>query len=291
MAVTAAQVKALREKTGVGIMDAKKALVATDGDEAKALDFLREKGIAKAEKKSDRIAAEGLAEVAVHGNNAAIVELNSETDFVASNDTFKDLLKTVSDQIALEQPADVETALKLKASETESLNDAIIAATQVTGEKISLRRFAVVTKTDDQVFGSYLHMGGSIASLVVLEGGDAETAKDVAMHVAAINPEYVDRTDVPADRLAHEKDVLSKEDDLAGKPDNIKQRMVDGRLNKWLAEISLNDQPFVKDGDQTVDQYVSSKNAKVVSFIRYQVGEGMEKKSDDFVDEVMGQIK
>ncbi|MCF6159900.1 MAG: translation elongation factor Ts [Furfurilactobacillus sp.] len=291
MAVTAAQVKALREKTGVGIMDAKKALVATDGDEAKALDFLREKGIAKAEKKSDRIAAEGLTEVAIHGNKAAIVELNSETDFVASNDTFKDLLQTVSDQIALEEPATVEDALKLKANDSETLSDAIISATQVTGEKISLRRFQVVDKTDDQVFGSYLHMGGSIASLVVLEGGDAETAKDVAMHVAAINPEYVDRTDVPADRLNHEKDVLSKEDDLAGKPDNIKEKMIDGRLNKWLAEISLNDQPFVKDGDQTVDQYVSSKNAKVVSFVRYQVGEGMEKKSDDFVDEVMGQIK
>ncbi|WP_421016466.1 translation elongation factor Ts [Furfurilactobacillus cerevisiae] len=291
MAVTAAQVKALREKTGVGIMDAKKALVATDGDEAKALDFLREKGIAKAEKKSDRIAAEGLTEVAIHGNKAAIVELNSETDFVASNDTFKDLLQTVSDQIALEEPATVEEALKLKANDSETLSDAIISATQVTGEKISLRRFQVVDKTDDQVFGSYLHMGGSIASLVVLEGGDAETAKDVAMHVAAINPEYVDRTDVPADRLNHEKDVLSKEDDLAGKPDNIKEKMIDGRLNKWLAEISLNDQPFVKDGDQTVDQYVSSKNAKVVSFVRYQVGEGMEKKSDDFVDEVMGQIK
>lgn len=291
MAVTAAQVKALREKTGVGIMDAKKALVATDGDEAKALDFLREKGIAKAEKKSDRIAAEGLTEVAIHGNKAAIVELNSETDFVASNDTFKDLLQTVSDQIALEEPATVEDALKLKANDSETLSDAIISATQVTGEKISLRRFQVVGKTDDQVFGSYLHMGGSIASLVVLEGGDAETAKDVAMHVAAINPEYVDRTDVPADRLNHEKDVLSKEDDLAGKPDNIKEKMIDGRLNKWLAEISLNDQPFVKDGDQTVDQYVSSKNAKVVSFVRYQVGEGMEKKSDDFVDEVMGQIK
>lgn len=291
MAVTAAQVKALREKTGVGIMDAKKALVATDGDEAKALDFLREKGIAKAEKKSDRIAAEGLTEVAIHGNKAAIVELNSETDFVATNDTFKDLLQTVSDQIALEEPATVEDALKLKANDSETLSDAIISATQVTGEKISLRRFQVVDKTDDQVFGSYLHMGGSIASLVVLEGGDAETAKDVAMHVAAINPEYVDRTDVPADRLNHEKDVLSKEDDLAGKPDNIKEKMIDGRLNKWLAEISLNDQPFVKDGDQTVDQYVSSKNAKVVSFVRYQVGEGMEKKSDDFVDEVMGQIK
>ncbi|MYV04927.1 translation elongation factor Ts [Furfurilactobacillus milii] len=291
MAVTAAQVKALREKTGVGIMDAKKALVATDGDEAKALDFLREKGIAKAEKKSDRIAAEGLTEVAIHGNKAAIVELNSETDFVASNDTFKDLLQTVSDQIALEEPATVEEALKLKANDSETLSDAIISATQVTGEKISLRRFQVVDKNDDQVFGSYLHMGGSIASLVVLEGGDAETAKDVAMHVAAINPEYVDRTDVPADRLNHEKDVLSKEDDLAGKPDNIKEKMIDGRLNKWLAEISLNDQPFVKDGDQTVDQYVSSKNAKVVSFVRYQVGEGMEKKSDDFVDEVMGQIK
>lgn len=291
MAVTAAQVKALREKTGVGIMDAKKALVATDGDEAKALDFLREKGIAKAEKKSDRIAAEGLTEVAIHGNKAAIVELNSETDFVASNDTFKDLLQTVSDQIALEEPATVEDALKLKANDSETLSDAIISATQVTGEKISLRRFQVVDKTDDQVFGSYLHMGGSIASLVVLEGGDAETAKDVAMHVAAINPEYVDRTDVPADRLNHEKDVLSKEDDLAGKPDNIKEKIIDGRLNKWLAEISLNDQPFVKDGDQTVDQYVSSKNAKVVSFVRYQVGEGMEKKSDDFVDEVMGQIK
>ncbi|HAT54872.1 MAG TPA: elongation factor Ts [Lactobacillus sp.] len=291
MAVTAAQVKALREKTGVGIMDAKKALVATDGDEAKALDFLREKGIAKAEKKSNRIAAEGLTEVAIHGNKAAIVELNSETDFVASNDTFKDLLQTVSDQIALEEPASVEDALKLKANDNETLSEAIISATQVTGEKISLRRFEVVDKTDDQVFGSYLHMGGSIASLVVLEGGDAETAKDVAMHVAAINPEYVDRTDVPADRLSHEKDVLSKEDDLAGKPDNIKEKMIEGRLNKWLAEISLNDQPFVKDGDQTVDQYVSSKNAKVVSFVRYQVGEGMEKKSDDFVDEVMGQIK
>ncbi|GEK28162.1 translation elongation factor Ts [Furfurilactobacillus siliginis] len=291
MAVTAAQVKNLREKTGVGIMDAKKALVATDGDEAAALDFLREKGIAKAEKKSGRIAAEGLTEVAIHDDSAAIVELNSETDFVASNDTFKDLLKTVSDQIALEKPASVDDALKLKANENETLNDAVISATQVTGEKISLRRFEVVSKTDDQVFGSYLHMGGSIASLVVLEGGDAETAKDVAMHVAAINPEYVDRTDVPADRLAHEKEVLSNEDDLAGKPDNIKERMIEGRLNKWLAEISLNDQPFVKDGDQTVNQYVSSKNAKVVSFVRYQVGEGMEKKGNDFVEEVMGQIK
>ncbi|GKT03264.1 translation elongation factor Ts [Furfurilactobacillus entadae] len=291
MAITAAQVKNLREKTGVGIMDAKKALVATDGDEAKALDFLREKGIAKAEKKSDRIAAEGLTEVSIHGNSAAIVELNSETDFVASNDTFKDVLATVSAQIALEKPADVEAALKLKANETTTLNDAIISATQVTGEKISLRRFEVVEKTDDQTFGSYLHMGGSIASLIVLDGGDAETAKDVAMHVAAINPEYVDRTEVPADRLAHEKEVLANEDDLAGKPENIKERMIEGRLNKWLSNISLNDQPFVKDGDQTVAQYVASKNATVASFVRYQVGEGMEKKANDFVDEVMGQIE
>ena len=291
MAITAKQVKSLRDKTGVGMMDAKKALVEADGDEAKALDILREKGIAKAAKKSDRVAADGSTSVYVDGNRAAIIELNSETDFVASNDNFKNLLNTIAEAIAKNNPSTVDDVLKLKDGEGNTINDDIILTTQVTGEKISLRRFKVVEKTDDQVFGSYIHMGGAIAALVVLDGNDAEAAKDVAMHVAAINPEYRDRNDVPADKLNHEKEVLANEDDLNGKPDNIKEKIIEGRLNKWLSEISLNDQPFVKDTDQTVSQYLDSKNCKLASFIRYQVGEGIEKKDDDFVSEVMNQIK
>ena len=288
--ISAAQVKELRDKTGVGMMDAKKALVETEGDMEKAVDVLREKGVAKAEKKSGRVAAEGIAAVAIKDNKAAIVEINCETDSVASTDKFKNLVTEVADKIAEEEPASVDDALALKTA-NGTVKDDVIETTQVTGEKISLRRFQVVEKGADQSFGSYIHNGGQIAALVVLDGADSATAKDVAMHVAAINPEYVNREQVPADRLAHEKDVLVKEALNEGKPEKIVEKMVEGRLNKLLSEISLDDQEFVKDSDQTVAHFVESKGGKVSSFIRFEVGEGIEKKADNFIDEVMNQIK
>ncbi len=193
--IKAAQVMDLRKKTGVGMMDAKKALVATEGDIDKAIDFLREKGIAKAAKKSDRIAAEGLTGIKVDGNKAVIVELNSETDFVAAGETFKNLLSHIADVLVANAPADVEAALALS-TDKGTLNDELITATQQTGEKVSLRRFAILEKTDSENFGAYLHMGGSIGALVLIEGADAETAKDIAMHVAAVNPEFVSRDEI-----------------------------------------------------------------------------------------------
>ncbi|MEN3954257.1 translation elongation factor Ts [Ligilactobacillus salivarius] len=288
--ISAAQVKELRDKTGVGMMDAKKALVAVEGDMEKAIDFLREKGMAKAAKKSDRVAAEGLANVAVNGNKAVIVEVNAETDFVAQNDQFKALVKHIADVIAENTPADVEAALQLK-TDKGTLNDELIEATQVIGEKISLRRFEVVEKTDADNFGAYLHDGGRIAVLSVVEGADEATAKDVAMHVAAINPKYVNRDEVPEAEVAHEKEVLTEEAKNEGKPEKIIEKMVAGRLNKFFAEVALDDQDFVKDPDLTVAKYVASKNGKVKSFVRYEVGEGIEKKEENFAEEVMSQIK
>ncbi|WEV55080.1 translation elongation factor Ts [Leuconostocaceae bacterium ESL0723] len=291
MAVTAKLVKELRDKTSVGMMDAKKALVEADGDIEKAIDLLREKGMAKAAKKGDRVAAEGMTFVTTDGDRAAIVELNSETDFVAGNAEFNDLLRTVTDTILLEEPADIEAALALKVPGTDqTINDQIVNTTQITGEKITLRRFAVVNKDDSENFGAYTHMAGSISALVVLEGGDPETAKEVAMHVAAIAPQYVSDDEVPADVVAKEKEVQLASEDLAGKPDNIKEKMVQGRLKKFLADITLLDQPFIKNGDQTVAQYMASKNAKVKLFIRYQVGEGLEKQVTDLADEVAKQL-
>lgn len=291
MAITASQVKELREKTGVGMMDAKKALVETDGDMDKAIDVLREKGMAKAAKKADAVAAEGMTYVAVKDNAAAIIELNSQTDFVAGNAEFNDLLHAVANAIVEFKPADVEAALELKVSEDQTLNEMIIHTTQITGEKITLRRFQVVEKAEGQEFGAYSHMGGRISSVVLLDGAGAEVAKDVAMHVAAIAPHYVSREEVPADVLAHEKEVQMNSEDLAGKPDNIKEKMVEGRLNKFLADISLVDQPFVKgDGKETVAKFVESKGGKVVSFVRYEVGDGIEKAETDFAAEVAAQI-
>ncbi|QFP80332.1 translation elongation factor Ts [Latilactobacillus graminis] len=288
--IKAAQVMELRKKTGVGIMDAKKALVESNGDVAQAIDALREKGMAKAAKKSDRIAAEGLAGIAIDGNTAAIVEVNSETDFVASNDQFKALLKDIAETIAKNKPADMAAAEALPMGDG-TIGSAVINLTAVIGEKISFRRFALVAKNDGDHFGSYLHNGGQIASLVTLEGTDEEVAHDVAMHVSAVNPQYVSREEVPAETLAHEREVLTEETKNEGKPENIIPKIVEGRVNKFLSEISLNDQAFIKDSDQTVAQYVASKNGSVKGFVRFAVGEGIEKKENNFVDEVMGQIK
>ncbi|MCT3046520.1 translation elongation factor Ts [Leuconostoc mesenteroides] len=290
MAITAAQVKELRDKTSVGMMDAKKALVEADGDLDKAIDLLREKGMAKAAKKGDRVAAEGMTAVAVKGNRAAIIELNSETDFVAGNAEFNELLNAVANTIVEFAPADVEAALALEVQEGQTLNDKIIGTTQITGEKITLRRFSVVEKSDSENFGSYSHLAGSISALVVVDGASEEAAKDIAMHVAAIAPQFVSDDQVPADVIAKEKEVQLASEDLNGKPDNIKERMVEGRIKKFLAEISLLDQPFVKNGDQTVAQFISSQYGSVKSFVRYQVGDGIEKQVTDLAEEVAKQL-
>lgn len=289
--VTAKMVKELREMTGVGMMDAKKALVEVEGDMEKAVDLLREKGMAKAAKKNDRIAAEGLASVAVKGNTAAIVEVNSETDFVSKNEMFQDLVKEIAELVAENKPADMEAAMKIK-TDKGTIESDLIEATQVIGEKISFRRFEVVEKDDNAAFGGYLHMGGRIAVLTVLDGTTDETvARDVAMHVAAINPRYVNESQIPEAELEHEKTVLTEQALNEGKPANIVEKMVEGRLKKFKAEIALVDQPFVKDPDMTVEKYVASKGVTVKTFVRFEVGEGIEKREDNFVEEVMSQVK
>ncbi|KKI87851.1 translation elongation factor Ts [Shouchella clausii] len=293
MAVTASMVKELREKTGAGMMDCKKALVEVDGDMEKAIDYLREKGIAKAEKKADRVAAEGLASVVTEGNKAVILEVNSETDFVAKNENFQALVTELAEHILAEEPADVEAALAQPfKGGSETVQDHINTAIAKIGEKLSLRRFTVVEKEDADVFGSYLHMGGRIGVLTVIGcSSDQELAKDIAMHVAAINPTYVSRDEVTKDVVDRERDVLKQQALNEGKPENIVEKMVEGRLSKFFEQVCLLDQPFVKDGDQKVGKYVKSKQASVKSFVRYEVGEGIEKREDNFAEEVMSQVK
>ncbi|TLS37359.1 translation elongation factor Ts [Pseudalkalibacillus caeni] len=292
MAVTAQMVKELREKTGAGMMDCKKALQENDGDMEKAVDWLREKGIAKAAKKADRIAAEGTTNIEVEGNKAVIVEINSETDFVAKNEGFKTLVNDVSKHLLANNPESVDVALEQKMDNGQTVQEYLNNAIAKIGEKISLRRFTVAEKTDNDVFGAYLHMGGRIGVLTLLEGtNDDELAKDVAMHVAAVNPRYVTRDAVPAEEIDREREVLKTQALNEGKPENIVEKMVEGRLNKFFEEISLVDQAFIKDTDQKVGKYVKSKGASVKGFIRYEVGEGMEKREDNFAEEVMSQVK
>ncbi|MFT8309795.1 MAG: translation elongation factor Ts [Sporolactobacillus sp.] len=290
-AISAKQVKELRELTGAGIMDCKRALADAEGDIKKAIDVLREKGMAKAAKKSGRIAAEGLAEIKIDGNKAVALEVNSETDFVAKNAEFKALIDVLAQHLLDNEPATVEEALTQKTAAGETVADTITAAISKIGEKISLRRFSIVEKTDAEVFGSYLHMGGRIAALTKVAGADEAVAKDIAMHVAAIRPQYLKEDEIPADVVAHEKEVLTQEALGEGKPANIVEKMVVGRIKKFFKEICLVDQPFVKDGDVTVKEYLKSKNADVLAFVRYEVGEGIEKKEDNFVDEVKAQMK
>lgn len=278
--ITAQQVKELREKTSAGMMDAKKALVEAEGDEKKAMEILKEKGIAKAQKKSGNTAANGLTKVSVHGDKAAIAEINSETDFVAANDDFKNLVDEIGDLVALEQPKDVESTLKLNLGENGSVEDSIIHTSQITGEKVSLRRFETMTKNDDESFGAYLHNGGEIGVLVKISGADKDVAKDVAMHVAATNPEFLSKDDISEERFNHEKQVLTDQALEEGKPANIVEKMVAGRIHKFLAQICLVDQDFVKDPDQTVGQYVESKGGKIEAFVRYQVGEGIDEATE-----------
>lgn len=290
MAISAKLVKELREKTGAGMMDCKKALTETDGDIDKAVDYLREKGMAKAAKKSDRIAAEGSSFVKSNGNVATILEVNSETDFVARNDQFKNLVEQLADHILATKPQDLET---LMASDIngQSVEDLMNESIAKIGEKLTLRRFAIVEKTDNDAFGEYLHMGGSIGVLALVEGSsDSEAAKDVAMHIAALNPKFVSREQVSEEELNHEREVLKNQALNEGKPENIVEKMVEGRLRKYLEEICAVDQAFVKNPDQTISEFLSSKGGKLTSFVRFEVGEGLEKRNDDFADEVMNQV-
>ncbi|PKG24912.1 translation elongation factor Ts [Niallia nealsonii] len=291
MAVTAQMVKELREKTGAGMMDCKKALTETNGDIEKAIDFLREKGIANAAKKSDRIAAEGTTFISVNGNDAIILEVNSETDFVAKNEGFQVLVKELADHLLTNKPASVEEATAQNIVEGTTVEAHINAAIAKIGEKLSLRRFEIKTKTDNDAFGAYLHMGGRIGVLTVLEGTTEEAAaKDVAMHIAALNPKYVSRDQVSQEEVEHEKEVLTQQALNEGKPEKIVAKMVEGRLGKYFEDVCVLDQTFVKNPDQKVRQFVESKGATIREFVRYEVGEGIEKREDNFAEEVMNQV-
>ena len=288
--ISAKDVKELREATGAGIMDCKTALSECDGDMAKATDWLREKGFAKASKKSSRIAAEGLANIFIDGNKAVILEVNSETDFVSKNAEFKEMIETIGKAILNSEAQNVEEALELKVEEG-TINDLIVAKTAKIGEKLSLRRIAVVTKEEDDNFGAYLHMGGKIAVLTVINGGTEEIAKDIAMQSAAMKPEYVFKEDVPEDVVEKEKEVLKAQAMEEGKPEDIAKKMVMGRINKFYKEICLTLQPFIKDGDIDVATYLKNNKSTLKSMVRYEVGEGMEKREENFAEEVMNQIK
>jgi elongation factor Ts len=291
MAITAQMVKELREKTGAGMMDCKKALVQTEGDFEAAIDFLREKGLAAAGKKADRIAAEGTTYILEKGNEAILVEINAETDFVAKNDKFVALVEELSAHLLATKPADVDAALETEINGVK-VSDYISTAIATIGEKISLRRFVIKTKTDADAFGSYLHMGGRIGVLVVVEGTtDAAAAKDIAMHIAAINPTYVSRDEVSAEEVERERKVLTEQALNEGKPENIVAKMVEGRLGKYFEDVCLLDQSFVKNSDQKVRDFVASIGGTVTGFTRYAVGEGIEKKEDNFAEEVMSQVK
>lgn len=287
--ISAQLVKELREITGAGMMDCKKALTETNGDIEAAITWLREKGIAKAAKKSDRIAAEGVCAVVVKDNKAVVFEVNSETDFVAKNESFLNVVNEVGEAIINSNATNTEEALQVESNGVK-VEDLIIAATAKIGEKISLRRVNVVNKTDSQVFGAYSHMGGKIVVLTVVEGANVEVAKDVAMHVAAMKPQYLDMSEVSEEEIQKEREIAKQQSLNEGKPLNIVEKMVDGRVNKYFKEICLVNQAFVKNPDQTVEQYVKANNGKVVKFLRLEVGEGIEKKKDDFVAEVMAAV-
>lgn len=286
--ITAAMVKELRETTGAGMMDCKKALTATDGDKAKAIDWLREKGISKAEKKAGRIAAEG-AVVAYSSEDAkvgALVEVNCETDFAAGNEQFRELAEKIAKHVADTKPADLD-ALNNSEIDGKTVASLVTEATATIGEKISLRRF-VCYETEGRI-ASYIHMGGKIGVLVDLTGGDAALGKDIAMQIAAANPVAIDETGVPAEIVEHEKEVARKQAEEEGKPAKIIDRIVDGRIKKYYKEVCLNEQIFVKDSDKTISDVLG--DVKVTAFTRYQLGEGIEKKQENFAAEVAAQMK
>lgn len=287
--ITANLVKELREKTGAGMLDCKKALEETNGNLESAIDWLREKGISKAAKKADRIAAEGLSGILVDGNDAVIVEINSETDFVAKNDEFKALVNTVLETLIKSDAKTVEEANKLNTSEG-TIEELIVNKTAKIGEKLSLRRFEKITKDASQTFGSYIHMGGRIAVLSIINGDNVDVAKDVCMQAAAMRPKYIKMDDIDSNEREHEREVIKQQTLNDGIPADRVDGAVEGRLNKYFKEICLEEQLFIKNDKQTVSKYLSENNCSIDKVIRYEVGEGIEKKEEDFATEVMNQI-
>ena len=285
----ASDVKELRDKTGAGMLDCKKALEATNGNMNEAIDWLREKGISKAEKKASRVAAEGLCKIVTDGNKAVILEVNSETDFVAKNEEFTNFVDYLANTILANNLKTHEEVLSFD-DNGETVEAKLVALTAKIGEKLSFRRHELVEKNDNEVFGSYLHMGGKIGALVVLANTSEEVAKDVAMHVAAMAPVCATRSDVPADMVDHESKVIKEQVMNEGKPADIAEKMVTGRLNKFYKEICLEEQEFIKDSSVNVGTFVKNNGGSIVSMIRYAVGEGIEKKEENFADEVMSQI-
>ncbi len=286
-------VKELREKTGAGMMDCKKALEATEGNMEKAIDWLREKGIAKAEKKESRIAAEGLCQIKVDGNDCVIVEVNSETDFVAKNEEFTTFVDEIVDALLKSDAKTIEEAQELKIGK-ETIQEKLVALVAKIGEKISFRRFEKITKADDEVFGTYKHMGGKIGTVVVLKGANEEIAKDVAMQAAAMAPIAVNRDGVPAEMVEHEtsiiKEQIKNDEKNAKKPEDIIEKMATGRLSKFFKEICLEEQDFIKDSGVTVKNYVKNNGGEIVSMVRFAVGEGIEKREENFAEEVAAQM-
>ena len=285
----ASDVKELRDRTGAGMLDCKKALEETEGNMEKAIDWLREKGISKAAKKEGRIAAEGVCAIKVEGDNAVLLEVNSETDFVAKNEEFTNFVDYLATQVLQNDVKTNEDVLNI-IDNAVTINDKLIDITAKIGEKISFRRFEKITKNSDEVFGTYLHMGGKIGALVVLSNTTEEVAKDVAMHAAAMAPVCITKEEVPADLLERERTVIKEQVMNEGKPEEIAQKMVEGRINKFYKEICLADQEFIKDSSVNVGTYVKNNGGEIKKMARFAVGEGIEKKEEDFASEVMKQV-
>ncbi len=289
MEITASMVKELREATGAGMMDCKKALSETNGNMEEAMNYLREKGIAKSAKKESRIAAEGLANIFTDGNKAIILEVNSETDFVSKNEEFVNMINVIGNALLKSDATTLEEANEVT-TEFGTVGEYIIAMIAKIGEKLSLRRFEIVSKNDDEFFGTYLHMGGKIAALTVVKGASEEVAKDVAMQAAAMKPLYLNISEVPEEVVENERKVQKELAMNEGKPADIAEKMVEGRIKKFYKEICLVEQAFIKDGDLSVEKYVANNGGEVLKMVRYEVGEGMEKRNDNFAEEVMNQV-
>lgn len=287
--ITASMVKELRETTGAGMLDCKKALEETNGNMEEAITWLREKGISKAAKKASRIAAEGLAKVIANEEKAVIVEVNSETDFVAKNDEFKSLVDTIAKAILENNVSTDEEVLNLTV-DGKTIQDLIIEKTATIGEKLSFRRFNTLTKNSNEVFGTYSHMGGKIVSLVKLTGNNMELAKDIAMHIAAMRPLYLNSESVPSEVVDKERNILKEQAVNEGLAESKIDMIVNGRMNKYYEEVCLLDQFFIKENKVKVSAYLKNHGVEALEFIRYEVGEGMQKKEENFADEVMKQI-
>jgi elongation factor Ts len=282
-------VRTLRDKTGAGVLDCKKALEASEGDMDKAVDYLREKGISKAAKKESRIAAEGISEIFIDGDKAVILEVNSETDFVAKNDEFKNFVKTVGEALLKAGVTTMEEALEVKVGK-ETINTLNVNLVAKLGEKISFRRFEFVKKAKKEVFGAYTHMGGKISTLTVIEGANEEVARDVSMHITAQRPLYINRDEVPSDVIEHEKEIIKEQAINEGKPEAIAEKMVNGRINKYYSEVCVLEQEYVKDPNITVGKYLEDNKGTLKKMVRFEVGEGIEKRNENFAEEVQKQM-